>query len=52
MQILPHSRISITIDIHSQVAAASAREALGRLGTTLSNQELEANCCSLLLHVL
>jgi hypothetical protein len=36
MQILPRSRISITIDIYSQVAAASTREALGRLGTTLA----------------
>ena len=36
MQILRHSRISITMDIYSQVAAASTREALGRLGTTLA----------------
>ena len=35
MQILRHSRISITMDIYSQVAAASTREALGRLGTSL-----------------
>ncbi|HEY6688895.1 MAG TPA: site-specific integrase [Propionibacteriaceae bacterium] len=36
MQILRHSRISITMDIYSQVAAASTRDALGRLGTTLA----------------
>jgi hypothetical protein len=35
MQILRHSRISITMDIYSQVAAASTRDALGRLGMTL-----------------
>ena len=35
MQILRHSRISITMDLYSQVAAASTREARGRLGTTL-----------------
>jgi len=35
MQILRHSRISITMDIYSQAAAASIREALRRLGTTL-----------------
>jgi hypothetical protein len=36
MQILRHSRISITMDIYSQVAASSTREAVGRLGTTLA----------------
>jgi integrase len=36
MQILRHSRITITMDIYSQVAAASTREALGRLGTALA----------------
>jgi hypothetical protein len=36
MQILRHSRISITMDLYSQVAAASTREAVGRLGTTLA----------------
>jgi len=29
MQILRHGRISITMDIYSQVAAASTRERLG-----------------------
>jgi hypothetical protein len=28
--------MSITMDIYSQVAAASTREVLGRLGTTLA----------------
>jgi hypothetical protein len=36
MQILRHSRIAITMEIYSQVAAASTREALGRLGNTLT----------------
>jgi integrase len=36
MQILRHSTISITMDIYSQVAAASTREALGRLGNKLT----------------
>jgi integrase len=35
MQTLRHSRISITMEIYSKVAAASTREALGRLSTTL-----------------
>jgi hypothetical protein len=52
VQILRHSRISITTDIYSQVAAASTREAPGRLGTQASDQELAANCRSLLLQVL
>jgi hypothetical protein len=51
MQILPHSRFSITIDIHSQVAAASITKRLATRHDAI-NQEQEANCCSLLLHVL
>jgi integrase len=35
MQILRHSQISVTMDIYSQVASASTREALTRLGTRL-----------------
>jgi integrase len=36
MQILRHSRISVTMGIYSQVSSASTREALGRLGTSLA----------------
>jgi integrase len=36
MQILRHSRISVTMDIYSQVSSASTRDALGRLGTSLA----------------
>lgn len=35
MQILRHSRISVTMDIYSQVASASTREALSKLGSRL-----------------
>jgi integrase len=35
MQILRHSQISVTMDIYSQVASASTREALTRLGSRL-----------------
>jgi integrase len=35
MQILRHSQIAVTMDIYSQVASASTREALTRLGSRL-----------------
>ena len=37
MQILRHSQIAVTMDIYSQVASASTREALSRLGGRLSS---------------
>lgn len=36
MQVLRHSRIGVTMDIYSQVAAAGTRDALSRLGSLLS----------------
>jgi integrase len=37
MQILRHSQIAVTMDIYSQVASASTREALARLGSRLAS---------------
>jgi hypothetical protein len=39
MQILRHSQFAVTMDIYSQVASASTREALSKLGSRL---DLEA----------
>ena len=36
MQILRHSKISITMDIYTEVPDASTREALRRLGDSLT----------------
>jgi integrase len=36
MQVLRHSRIGVTMDIYSQVAAVGTRDALSRLGSLLS----------------
>jgi integrase len=38
MQILRHSQIALTMDIYSQVASASTREALFRLGPRLGSE--------------
>jgi hypothetical protein len=35
MQILRHSKISVTMEIYTEVPDASTREALGRLGERL-----------------
>jgi hypothetical protein len=36
MAIMRHSQISVTMNIYSQVASASAREALSNLGARLA----------------
>jgi len=38
MQILRHSQIAVTMDIYSQVASASTREALSKLGSRLGSE--------------
>jgi len=37
MQILRHSQIAVTMDFYSQVASASTKEALARLGSRLAH---------------
>jgi integrase len=37
MQILRHSRIAVTMDIYPQVASASTRQALSKLGRRLES---------------
>jgi integrase len=40
MQILRHSQISVTMDVYSQVASASTREALSKLGSRLDFERI------------
>jgi integrase len=43
MQVLRHSRIGVTMDIYSQVAAAGTRDALSRLGSSRPSEAVVAS---------
>ena len=50
MQILRHSQIAVTMDIYSQVASASTRAALSKLGSRLQLGRSEPSSPPELLH--
>lgn len=49
MQILGHSQIAAPKDVYSQVASASTRKALSKLGSRLDSGSVSGPCCCTLL---